>query len=34
VATGTVVMGGTALVDGSTANAEVETLEDTDISHS
>jgi hypothetical protein len=33
VATGTVVVDGDALVDGSTTNAEIETLEDTNISH-
>lgn len=33
VATGTVVVDGDTLVDGSTTNAEVETLEDTNISH-
>jgi hypothetical protein len=34
VATGTVVVNGQTLVDGSTTNAEIETLEDTNISHS
>jgi hypothetical protein len=33
VATGTVVVDGETLVDGSTTNAEIETLEDTNISH-
>ena len=33
VATGTVVVDGDTLVDGSTTNAEIETLEDTNISH-
>jgi hypothetical protein len=33
VATGTVVVDGDTLVDGSTTNAEMETLEDTNISH-
>jgi len=33
VATGTVVVDGDTLVDGSTANAEIETLEDNNISH-
>ena len=34
VATGTVVVDGETLVDGTTTNAEIETLEDTNISHS
>jgi hypothetical protein len=34
VATGTVVVNGETLVDGSTSNAEIETLEDNNISHS
>jgi hypothetical protein len=34
VATGTVVFDGDTLVDGSTTNAEIETLEDNNISHS
>jgi hypothetical protein len=33
VATGTVVVNGETLVDGSTTNAEIETLEDTNIRH-
>jgi hypothetical protein len=33
VATGTVVVDGETLVDGSTTNAEIETLEDTNIRH-
>jgi hypothetical protein len=33
VATGTVLVNGATLVDGSTTNAELETLEDTNISH-
>jgi hypothetical protein len=33
VATGTVVVDGETLVDGSTTNAEIETLEDNNISH-
>jgi hypothetical protein len=33
VATGTVLVNGAMLVDGSTTNAELETLEDTNISH-
>ena len=33
VATGTVTVDGETLVDGSTANAEIETLEDTNIRH-
>jgi hypothetical protein len=33
VATGTVIVDGETLVDGSTTNAEIETLEDTNISH-
>jgi hypothetical protein len=33
VATGTVVVDGRTLVDGSTANAELETLEDKNTSH-
>jgi hypothetical protein len=33
VATGTVVVDGDTLVDGSTTNAEIETLEDNNISH-
>jgi hypothetical protein len=33
VATGTVVVNGQTLVDGSTTNARIETLEDTNISH-
>jgi hypothetical protein len=33
VATGTVIVNGGTLVDGSTTNAEIETLEDTNISH-
>jgi hypothetical protein len=33
VASGTVVVNGDTLVDGSTTNAEIETLEDTNISH-
>jgi hypothetical protein len=33
VATGTVVVDGETLVDGSTTNAEIETLEDTNITH-
>jgi hypothetical protein len=33
VASGTVVVDGQTLVDGSTANAEIETLEDTNIRH-
>ena len=33
VATGTVVVDGETLVDGSTTNAEIETLEDRNISH-
>ena len=33
VATGTVVVDGTTLVNGSTTNAEIETLEDTNIRH-
>jgi hypothetical protein len=33
VATGTVVVDGDSLADGSTTNAEIETLEDTNISH-
>jgi hypothetical protein len=34
VATGTVIVDGVTLVDGSTTNADIETLEDTNISHS
>jgi hypothetical protein len=34
VATGTVVVNGETLIDGSTSNAEIETLEDNNISHS
>ncbi len=33
VATGTVVVDGDTLVDGSTTNARIETLEDNNISH-
>jgi hypothetical protein len=33
VATGTVIVNGETLVDGSTTNAEIETLEDTNIRH-
>jgi hypothetical protein len=33
VATGTVIVNGDTLVDGTTTNAEIETLEDTNISH-
>jgi hypothetical protein len=33
VATGTVVVDGDTLVNGSTTNARIETLEDTNISH-
>jgi hypothetical protein len=33
VATGTVLVNGETLVDGSTTNAEIETLEDTNIRH-
>jgi hypothetical protein len=33
VATGTVVVDGDTLVDGSTTNAEIETLEDNNIAH-
>jgi hypothetical protein len=34
VATGTVVVDGDTLVNGSTTSARIETLEDTNISHS
>lgn len=33
IATGTVVVDGDVLVDGSTTNADIETLEDNNISH-
>jgi hypothetical protein len=33
VATGTVVVDGETVVDGSTTNAEIETLEDKNVSH-
>jgi hypothetical protein len=33
VATGTLIVNGVTLVDGSTTNAEIETLEDKNVSH-